>query len=88
MEAKNMYALILGSSSGFGRAAAIELAGQGYNIFGVHFDTATNKRKVQETIDEISARGVKCIFYNKNAADEKNRKEVIDSIKEHFATQK
>jgi enoyl-[acyl-carrier protein] reductase III len=32
------WALILGASSGFGGAAAVELAKRGYNIFGVHLD--------------------------------------------------
>ncbi len=32
------WALILGSSSGFGRATALELASRGMNVFGVHLD--------------------------------------------------
>ena len=35
---ENKWALILGASSGFGGASAVELAKNGYNIFGVHLD--------------------------------------------------
>ncbi len=37
----NDWALVLGASSGFGGATAIELAKMGVNIFGVHLDPAT-----------------------------------------------
>ena len=40
--ATNQYALILGVSSGFGKATAIELAKLGYNIYGVHLDFGSN----------------------------------------------
>ena len=32
------WALILGASSGFGGATALELARSGFDIFGVHLD--------------------------------------------------
>ena len=35
---ENHWALILGASSGFGAATALELASAGMNIFGVHLD--------------------------------------------------
>ena len=35
---KQPWALILGASSGFGEATAVELARAGMNIFGVHMD--------------------------------------------------
>ena len=35
---KQPWALILGASSGFGEATALELARAGMNIFGVHLD--------------------------------------------------
>ena len=35
------YALILGASSGFGKAISLALAKDGVNILGLHLDRAT-----------------------------------------------
>ena len=42
------WALILGASSGFGAATAIELSKNGYNIFGVHLDRAATMPNVEK----------------------------------------
>jgi len=78
-------AIILGSSSGFGRATALELADEGYNIFGIHLDFGKNKIKAEETYEMIKAKGVKVKFYNVNAADDINRKEMITDIKDELS---
>ena len=46
---KQPWALILGASSGFGRATALELARAGMNIFGVHLDA----RDKLDAVDKI-----------------------------------
>ncbi|GAB1442293.1 SDR family oxidoreductase [Ignavibacteriales bacterium] len=74
------YALILGASSGFGAATAIKLAEDGYNVIGVHLDRAVNMPLVNEIIEKIQSFGVEAKFFNMNAADEKKRKEIIDSL--------
>ncbi|HRP02128.1 MAG TPA: SDR family oxidoreductase [Candidatus Kapabacteria bacterium] len=74
-------ALILGVSSGFGKATALELAKQGYNIYGVHLDLGTNRIKAEEYREELAQYGVKVFFYNINAADQASREETISSIK-------
>ncbi|MCX6154909.1 MAG: SDR family oxidoreductase [Candidatus Kapabacteria bacterium] len=81
MKDRNLYALILGVSSGFGRATAIELAKLGYNIIGVHLDMGSNKKKAEEFRASLEMLGARAIFYNANAADETNRKELIQKIK-------
>ncbi|MFH1050303.1 MAG: SDR family oxidoreductase [bacterium] len=73
-------AIILGCSSGFGRATSLKLADEGYNIFGVHLDFGKNKEKAEEISDEIKSKGVFVKFYNSNAADEINRIEIINDI--------
>ncbi|MBX3044696.1 MAG: SDR family oxidoreductase [Candidatus Kapabacteria bacterium] len=73
-------ALILGISSGFGKATALELARRGYNIYGAHLDLGSAKIKAEELRQEIEAIGVHSQFFNTNIADETNRNNVIDSI--------
>ncbi len=79
------WALILGASSGFGGATAIELARYGMNIFGVHLDRQATMPMVQEVIKEIKHSGSKAIFYNINAADPIKQQETLDDIKERLA---
>lgn len=87
MENKNYYALILGASSGFGKATALELARIGYNIFGVHLDFGKNKQSAEELVEEIKSFGVKALYFNANAADDDKRKSIIGSIKENFSNE-
>ncbi len=73
-------ALILGSSSGFGKATVMELAKKGYNIYGVHLDLGSARIKAEEFIEEISSMGIKVKFFNTNAANPQNRNHVIEAI--------
>jgi NAD(P)-dependent dehydrogenase (short-subunit alcohol dehydrogenase family) len=80
------WALVLGASSGFGGAAAIELARAGVNIFGVHLDRQATMPSVQQVIRDIKHTGREAIFYNINAADAIKRSETLDEIKERFGS--
>jgi NAD(P)-dependent dehydrogenase (short-subunit alcohol dehydrogenase family) len=77
----NEWAIILGASSGFGGASAIKLAEDGYNIFGIHLDRQATMPNVEEIVKKIKSYGVKCRFFNVNAADEVKRGEIINDIK-------
>lgn len=74
------WALILGASSGFGGATAIELARHGMNICGVHLDRAATIPNAEKVKAECEALGVKTLFFNVNASDAEKRKEVIDHL--------
>jgi NAD(P)-dependent dehydrogenase (short-subunit alcohol dehydrogenase family) len=80
------WALVLGASSGFGGATAIELARAGMNIFGVHLDRQATMPSVQQVIREIKHTGREAVFYNINAADAIKRSETLDEIKERFGS--
>jgi NAD(P)-dependent dehydrogenase (short-subunit alcohol dehydrogenase family) len=82
---KSQWALVLGASSGFGEAAALELARLGYNIFGVHLDRRAGLKHVEEVASRIRTSGREAAFFNVNAADAEKRKEVIARIQEEFA---
>ena len=81
MAASNYYALILGASSGFGKAAAIALAKDGVNIIGVHLDRAAGLQQVEELKAQLDGMGVRHLFFNVNAADPERREEVMNGIK-------
>lgn len=80
------WALILGASSGFGGASAVELAKHGYNIFGIHLDRQATMPSVQQVIKKIERTGQKAVFFNINAADQIKINDTLDEVKERFAT--
>jgi len=81
------WALILGASSGFGGATAVELAKRGMNIFGVHLDRQATMPAVQQILREIKHASAKAVFYNINAADAIKRNETLDDIQERFSSE-
>src|SRR5580698_9554203 len=84
---KHDWALILGASSGFGEAAAVELASAGMNIFGVHLDRRETLGHVAEIEEQIRAEGREPVFFNVNAADESNRESVVAQMAERLNAQ-
>ncbi|MGO9481794.1 MAG: SDR family oxidoreductase [Candidatus Kryptoniota bacterium] len=82
------WALILGSSSGFGGATSIELAKNGFNIFGVHFDRVTTMPLANNIVAKIKSAGAQAVFFNINAADAKAREKTLDEIKKAISHDK
>jgi len=78
------WALIVGSSSGFGEATSLELARAGLNIFGVHFDRRTAMLHIQEIQEKIRALGRDVLFFNTNAADAEKRARVFEQMEERW----
>ncbi|MCQ4080917.1 SDR family oxidoreductase [Streptomyces sp. RB6PN25] len=76
------WSLVLGVSSGFGRATARAVAAEGGNIVGVHFDTAEGQESATKLADDLHATGVRAHFFNLNAASPATRSEVVSQIAE------
>ncbi|MFD9259638.1 SDR family oxidoreductase [Streptomyces sp. NPDC059538] len=79
---KGSWCLILGASSGMGRATALAMAKEGANIFGVHFGTAAQQEEADELVEELRATGVQVSFHNANAASKQTRAELVPLLKE------
>lgn len=78
------WALILGASSGFGEATALELARAGMNIAGVHLDRKASLPHVEEIVGQIRAAGREALYFNANAADAEKRKEILDQLESNL----
>ncbi|SBU98603.1 Enoyl-[acyl-carrier-protein] reductase [NADH] [Streptomyces sp. Ncost-T6T-1] len=79
---KGSWCLILGASSGMGRATALAMAKAGAHIFGVHFGTAAQQEEVDELVEELRATGVQVSFHNCNAASKQTRAELVPLLAE------
>jgi NAD(P)-dependent dehydrogenase (short-subunit alcohol dehydrogenase family) len=74
------WALILGASSGFGGATAVELARNGFDVFGVHLDLRSTVANAEAVKKSIESAGRRAVFFNINAADAAKRAEAIEVI--------
>ncbi len=79
-EDQTQSVLILGASSGFGEAAALEFARAGYDVYGVHLDRRAGLKHVEEIRAEIEGLGRASRFFNINAASPEKRAQVLDEI--------
>lgn len=74
------WVVILGSSSGFGAAAARAYAAQGHPIFGAHMDRRGTLPQVEALVEELRGHGVPVLFHNGNAASDDVRTEALDAL--------
>lgn len=78
---KEKWALILGASSGFGAATALELAKYGVNIVGLHLDRGPALESVKTLVQQIAQCDVHVHYVNMNIANAEKRKEAVAQIK-------
>jgi len=78
---KSPWALILGASSGFGEAVALELAKTGMDIFVVHLDRRETLARAEQVQERIRDAGRTAVFFNGNAADAEFRKRTIQAMR-------
>jgi enoyl-[acyl-carrier protein] reductase III len=76
----NRWALVIGASSGIGRASALKLAADGYDILGVHLDRRAAMPRLAALRDEIERMGRRVVLFNSNIAQQHNRNSVLDQI--------
>ena len=82
---KGKWALILGASSGFGAATAMELARNGVNIIGFHLDRGPALEGIKKLVADLESNGVQAHYTNMNIANAEKRAEAIAKIKELLA---
>lgn len=76
------WVVILGSSSGFGAAAARAYAKAGHPLFGAHMDRRGTMPQVEALIEELRGYGVPVVFHNGNAASDDERGKALDALTE------
>ncbi len=81
MMTENKVAMITGSSRGLGKALAIELAKQGYDIV---VNYARSRSAAEETVKEIEALGRRAIMIRANVGDVKKLRTMFEQVKEEF----
>ena len=74
------WAVILGVSSGFGAAAAKELAKNKINIYGIHLDRKASMESINNFKNELKENKVEVIFKNISATDNTVRKDTTEEL--------
>ena len=72
------WAVILGASSGIGKACALKLAEKGVNIFGIYLRRPKNQIEILTT--ELESFGIKVIFAKMSATNVEKRIEAIEKL--------
>ena len=71
------WALVLGGSSGFGLATALELARRGMNVVIAHRDRRGAMEPIERAFDEIRATGVHFAAVNGDCLSQEGREEIL-----------
>lgn len=80
----DLWAVILGGSSGFGLAAAQKLAAHGMNLCIIHRDRRGPMKQIEFCFEQLKKTGVKVVTFNVDALSEKGRGHVLDALAIHM----
>ncbi|HEX7486018.1 MAG TPA: SDR family oxidoreductase [Vicinamibacterales bacterium] len=85
--AKEVWAVVLGGSSGFGLASARKLSSEGMNVCAVHRDRRGAMDRINRDFDEIRANGHGFFSLNLDALSPEGITSVIDALATHLGTE-
>ncbi|MDZ7615331.1 MAG: SDR family oxidoreductase [Flavobacteriaceae bacterium] len=80
-ENKDLWALILGGSSGLGLATAQKLASHGLNICIVHRNRKSEMSTVEMEFENIRKEGVSFLAFNADACKEEEQEAIVEALK-------
>lgn len=80
------WALVLGASSGMGKACVEKFHALGLNVLGVHFDTRELQQEVDDFVAGLNRDGQRVWFFNENAARAESQTQMIQRFKERLGS--
>ncbi len=85
---KNLWAVILGGSSGFGLATAKKLSSMGMNICVVHRDRRGSMARIEEEFAWIQQQGVQFVAFNTDALAAESRAQILQDLQPQLGSGK
>ncbi len=86
-KSKNLWAVILGGSSGLGLAAGKKLAHHGMNICIVYRSRKSEMNEIQKNFDDIILEKVRFIPFNEDALQPGKRMQIISELKKEISAE-
>jgi NAD(P)-dependent dehydrogenase (short-subunit alcohol dehydrogenase family) len=80
MKQQDKVCLILGVSSGIGRACALALSRESYDVLGLYFDIAEREPLADELRRELGQHSGRVHLFNRNADSKRTREETVADI--------
>ena len=74
-------ALVTGASTGIGRAAAVALAGAGFDV-GINY--ASSERAARETAELAKAKGAKTLLFQCDVSDDPTVRKMLAAVEQEF----